>query len=104
MPSDAPTLTDCIKVAYAEYARQGIDLPPVSEGVLMDIRDNDVWVAADGAHACPGRCDPVGFRGETADLMNIAVHPGAAGPGRWPGADACRADRRRGRRDIRPPS
>ena len=79
MPSDAPTLTDCIKAAYAEYARQGIDLPPVSEGVLMDIRDNDVWVAADGAHILGGVI--LSTRGETADLMNIAVHPGAAGRG-----------------------
>ena len=79
MPSDAATLTDCITAAYADYVRQGIDLPPVSEGVLMDIRDNVVRVAADGTHILGGVI--LSVRGETADLMNIAVHPGAAGRG-----------------------
>lgn len=79
MPSDAPTLTDCIIAAYAGYAEQGIDLPPVAEGVLMDIRDNIVWVAADGTHILGGVI--LSVRGETADLMNIAVHPGASGRG-----------------------
>ncbi len=79
MPSDAPTLTDCIIAAYAAYADQGIDLPPVAEGVLRDIRDNVVWVAVNGADILGGVI--LSLRGETADLMNIAVHPGAAGRG-----------------------
>lgn len=79
MPSDAPTLTDCIKAAYAGYADEGIELPPVSEGVPRDIRDNEVWVAADGTHILGGVI--LSIRGESADLMNIAVHPGAAGRG-----------------------
>lgn len=79
MPSDAPTLTDCITAAYAGYADQGIELPPVAEGVLRDIRDNVVWVAADGTHILGGVI--LSVRGDSADLMNIAVHPGAAGRG-----------------------
>ncbi len=79
MPSDAPTLTECIIAAYAGYAAQGLELPPVSEGVLLDIRDNIVWVAADRAHILGGVI--LSVRGDAADLMNIAVHPGAAGQG-----------------------
>ena len=79
LPADAPALTGCITAAYAEYAAQGLELPPVAEGVLMDIRDNVVWVAADGRNILGGVI--LSVRGDTADLMNIAVHPGAAGRG-----------------------
>ena len=79
MPADAPTLTDCIAAAYAGYAADGIDLPPVAEGILIDIRDNVVWVAAEGTNILGGVI--LCLRGKTADLMNIAVHPGASGRG-----------------------
>ena len=78
IPGDAAALTEVIRAAYAPYAAQGLDLPPVDEGIADDIRNNHVWVAVDGARVLGGI---VLVLGETAHLANLAVHPDGGGRG-----------------------
>lgn len=78
-PADAPGLTTCIDAAYAGYRAQGIDLPPVSEGVAEDIARSRVWVARDGAAIVGGLI--LSLDGAVAYLQNVAVHPDHGGRG-----------------------
>ena len=76
--ADAAGIVDCIEAAYAGYRAAGIALPPVSEGVAEDIRDNRVWVAQEQGIvgvliAVPGA--------EGWHLANLAVQPGCQGRG-----------------------
>ncbi|WP_299846202.1 GNAT family N-acetyltransferase [uncultured Roseovarius sp.] len=77
--ADANALTACIDAAYAGYVVEGIDLPPVSEGVSEDIRDNIVWLAVDGDRVLGGVI--LSLSGEVAHLMNVAVDPDQSGDG-----------------------
>ncbi|MGJ8622048.1 MAG: GNAT family N-acetyltransferase [Yoonia sp.] len=73
---DAAALTTCIEAAYAPYEHLG--LPPVAEGVAAEIAQHDVWVAiVDGAV----RGGIVLHLGDTAHVINLAVHPDAGGQG-----------------------
>lgn len=70
--ADAVEIAGCIEAAYAVYRAAGIALPPVSDGVAEDIRDNRVWVAQEQGIvgvliAVPGA--------EGWHLANLAVHP-----------------------------
>lgn len=75
---DAPGLTACIVAAYAPYAAQGLNLPPVSAGIAEDIRDHRVWVAVDDGAIVGGAVLHLNAR---AHLANLAVHPEAGGHG-----------------------
>ena len=76
---DAAALTECIDLAYAGYLAQGIELPPVSEGVTEDIRDNLVWVAVEDGLVLGGVI--LAVQGDVAHLMNVAVLPDQTGRG-----------------------
>lgn len=69
----------CIEVAYARYRDAGIALPPVSEGVAEDVRDNLVWVALEAGNVA-GVLIAVASR-DAWHLANLAVHPGYGGRG-----------------------
>ena len=76
---DATALTDCIIAAYARYKAQGINLPPVSEGVAEEIRDKTVILADEGGEVLGGVI--LSVADDIAYLLNIAVHPDQAGRG-----------------------
>lgn len=78
-PEDAPGLAVCIDAAYAGYRAQGIDLPPVSEGVAEDIAQSHVWVVRDGALIAGGLI--LSMDRSCAYLQNVAVHPDYSGHG-----------------------
>lgn len=77
--ADAPSLTRCIEAAYAGYVEQGLELPPVSEGMAKEIRDNLVWVAVEGNLVLGGII--LAVQGEAAHLRNVAVDPAHSGGG-----------------------
>jgi N-acetylglutamate synthase-like GNAT family acetyltransferase len=77
--SDAAGLTDCIDLAYARYAKLGIKLPRVSDGVAEDIRDHHVWVAEDHGHIVGGLILMISEG--SSKLANVAVHPDHGGRG-----------------------
>jgi ribosomal protein S18 acetylase RimI-like enzyme len=77
--SDVAELVACVDAAYLSAKQLGIKLPPVSEGLDQDILDHLVWVAPD-EHRIVGMI-VVSVSGNQAHLMNIAVHPDAAGQG-----------------------
>lgn len=78
-PGDADALATCIDAAYAQYADQIDDLPPVSAGIEGDIAHNQVWVAIAGDELIGGL---VLVRQDSwMKLANIAVHPDSAGVG-----------------------
>lgn len=77
--ADVLALIACIDAAYASHAAQGIDLPPVSEGVGEDILDNVVWLAVEDDELLGGVI--LSVAGEVAHLMNVAVHPDQSGRG-----------------------
>lgn len=77
--TDAEALTACIEAAYAGYVAQGVDLPPVSDGVAWDIEDNIVWLAVNGDAVLGGVI--LSVSGEVAHLMNVAVDPAQSGRG-----------------------
>jgi len=76
-PEDAPSLTRCIDAAYASYIAEGLDLPPVSEGVAEDIHNHAVLVAQSQGVVVGGAI--LSVNGETAHLMNVFVDPGHTG-------------------------
>ncbi|SLN57853.1 putative acetyltransferase [Roseovarius litorisediminis] len=76
---DSPALIAVIDAEYARYREAGIALPPVSEGIPDDIRNNWVCVACDGDDLIGGVI--VSLAGEKPWLMNLAVHPRRAGRG-----------------------
>lgn len=76
---DATAISTCIEAAYAGYRQAGIALPPVSDGVAEDIRDNQVWIA-EVRGAVAGVLMAVA--GDVAwHLANIAVDPEYSGQG-----------------------
>jgi GNAT superfamily N-acetyltransferase len=78
-PSDAEKLARCIDASYRKYKKRISDLPPVSEGIEEDIRNNHVWVV-DVANEIVGGVVIV----KGADhvlLANIAVDPRHSGRG-----------------------
>ncbi|MCJ8309177.1 MAG: GNAT family N-acetyltransferase [Rhizobiaceae bacterium] len=78
---DVPDIVACIDAAYARYRDKIADLPPVSDGVEEDIRDNQVWVIeTDGDLA--GVLVLVAASGaDFIKLANVAVHPDHGGKG-----------------------
>ena len=78
-PEDASALVLCIKAAYASYHAQGIDLPPVCDGVAEAIADAHVWVVRDGTRIVGGLI--LSIEAGEAYLENLAVHPDAGGQG-----------------------
>ena len=77
--NDAKALAACIDAAYAIYARRISDLPNVSEGIDDDIKNNIVYVAEQGDMIVGGLV--LSAQRGFMLLMNIAVHPNAAGLG-----------------------
>ena len=77
--SDAGALRDVVAAAYAGYAAQGIDLPPVADGLDVDIRDRIVWVAAEGDRVLGGLV--LAMHDTHGHLMNVGVDPAAGGRG-----------------------
>ena len=76
---DVAELVACIDAAYDVARESGIDLPPVSEGLDQDVRDNLVWVSVDDSQIAG--VIVVAVTADHAHLMNIAVHPSAGGKG-----------------------
>lgn len=77
--ADVDALRLVIDSAYEDYRRQGIALPPVSDGLAEDIRDNHVLVAADDTSILGVLI--VAIHEDYAHLMNVAVDPKATGRG-----------------------
>lgn len=77
--SDVPELVACVDAAYAPAIQQGIELPPVSEGLDQDIRDHFVWVSVNSDRIVG--MIVVAVQADHARLVNIAVHPDAGGKG-----------------------
>jgi ribosomal protein S18 acetylase RimI-like enzyme len=75
-PADAERLTEVLQAAYAPF--QGLGLPPVTEGIVEDIRDHNVWVAEVDGEVQGGI---VVVLGGHAHIANLAVHPDAGGHG-----------------------
>lgn len=73
---DVDALTDCFATAYAPF--QALGLPPVTEGIAVDIRDHNVWVAQVDGVVCGSI---VVVLGTQAHIANLAVHPDAGGQG-----------------------
>ncbi len=78
-PTDAGALAACIDAAYARYAGQIADLPPVSEGCAEDIAVNQVWIAVQDGTVVAGLILVAGDA--FMKLANLAVHPDHAGRG-----------------------
>jgi ribosomal protein S18 acetylase RimI-like enzyme len=75
-PSDAERLTEVSKAAYAPF--QVLGLPPVTDGIVEDIRDHNVWVAEVHGEVQGGI---VVVLGGHAHIANLAVHPDVGGHG-----------------------
>lgn len=78
-PDDAIVLAACIDAAYAKYRAQGMNLPPVSDGVADDIQHNHVWVARLDGRVCGGLI--LVLDSAKAYLRNVAVLPEYGGQG-----------------------
>lgn len=76
--ADVAGIIACIGAAYAGYRAVGIALPPVSEGVAEDVRDNLVWVVQEQQIAGVLIAVP-GAQGR--HVANLAVHPAHRGRG-----------------------
>jgi len=76
---DANDLASCIDAAYAIYAGQIPDLPNVSEGLSDDIANRIVWVAEREGTIFGGLV--LSVEANFVLVMNVAVHPDAAGLG-----------------------
>lgn len=76
---DAADLVVCIDAAYQAARDRGVALPPVSDGIGDDIRDNLVWVALTDKQIAGGIVVSTG--GDSAHLVNIAVDPRFSGQG-----------------------
>lgn len=77
--SDVSEMVDCVDAAYSSARGRGIELPPVSEELDQDIRDHLVWVSLEGNRIIG--IIVVAVNADQAHLVNIAVHPAAAGKG-----------------------
>ena len=77
--ADVPGLRAAIEAAYGPFQDAGLDLPPVSDGLDDDVRDNFVWVAETNLRILGGVV--LVLRDDQAHLANLAVHPDAAGQG-----------------------
>lgn len=73
---DVAELTVVLEAAYAPF--QALGLPPVTTGIDVDIRDQNVWVA-EIAGAVRGGI--VLVLNTQAHIANLAVHPDAGGHG-----------------------
>ena len=78
VPADAAALSAVIAAAYQPFVDAGLDLPPVAEGTGEDIARHTVWVVEDDVGLQGGI---VLALGETAHVVNLAVHPRAGGRG-----------------------
>jgi len=78
-PSDAANLAAIMRAAYAPFSERIPDLPDVASGLADDIRQHDVWLAL--LAALPRGGVVISHAGERAHLVNLAVHPKAAGRG-----------------------
>ena len=72
-------MTTCIGAAYSVYRAKGIDLPPVSEGIAEDVRDNIVWAAVLAERIVGGLI--LVPRDDHAVLANVVVDPSKTGLG-----------------------
>ena len=77
--ADVPALAACIDAAYASYRNAGIELPDVSGGLADDLTKHRVFVAAAALQILGGVV--VGISAQSAQLINIAVHPDHGGKG-----------------------
>lgn len=77
--ADAAPLRDVVIAAYAPFRAQGLQLPPVADGLAEDIRDNLVFVAEIGGRVAGGIVMIPGD--DHLKLANLAVAPWAAGRG-----------------------
>jgi len=77
--NDAEAISDCIVAAYKPVLARGLELPPVSEGVAADIRDNTVWLAEDGNEVLGGLI--VIIEDQVLHIANLFVKPLAQGRG-----------------------
>ncbi|HSF94274.1 MAG TPA: GNAT family N-acetyltransferase [Thermohalobaculum sp.] len=94
LPRDAQALARCIKAAYAAHAARIPDLPPVSDGIALEIADNLVWVAEQSGEILGGAV--MAIRPGHAVLVNLAVVPAATGTGLGRAlAETCEAEARR---------
>ena len=73
---DVAALSSCLAAAYAPFLDLG--LPPVTDGVAEDIAQHDVWVAIIQDAVVGG---VVLGLGNSAHVINLAVHPVASGQG-----------------------
>lgn len=79
LPADAEPLADCIDSAYETYKDEILDLPDVSAGLSLAIREKTVWVAEKENIIVGGMIlDRVD---DYLVLENVAVHPNASGSG-----------------------
>jgi len=78
-PKDEKAISGCIVAAYKPVLARGLELPPVSEGVATDIRDNTVWLAEDGNEVLGGLI--VTTEDQVLHIANLFVKPSAQGRG-----------------------
>ncbi len=79
LPEDVAGVVACIDAAYAGYRAAGITLPPVSDGVDDEVRNNLVWVAVEDGQVAGVLIAVAGQDGW--HLANLAVHPSFSGRG-----------------------
>lgn len=78
LPADADAMAACFEAAYAPACARGVDLPPISEGLVADVCDHLVWVADDST--IRGGI-VLSLKGDVALLINLAVDPTYGGRG-----------------------
>lgn len=76
---DAPALALCFEQAYAVYQGRIADLPPISEGILENIQNHDVWLATSAETVIGGMV--LVHRDDHTLLANIGISPAAKGLG-----------------------
>lgn len=79
LSTEALAIAACIDAAYAPVLARGLELPPVSQGVLEDIRDNTVWLAQEGGEVLGGLI--VTCNDQVLHIANLFVNPSAQGRG-----------------------
>lgn len=77
--ADIDGLKAAITAAYAPFVTQGVGLPPVDEGLDVDITNNHVWVAEDRGLILGGIV--MVLANGAGHIANLAVHPIGEGQG-----------------------
>ena len=76
---DAPGLAACMRAAYAPFAREIENLPPLTADYAEEIATAQVWVAAMDDRIVGGLI--LVAEAEAMVLANVAVHPDCSGQG-----------------------